>query len=222
MVKVLGKEVGNTGYGLMGLTWRATPPPQEQSFKAMKAALAAGSFNWNGGELYGTPQYNSLHLLNAYFTKYHEDADKVLLCIKGAIDPDKHQPDGSEAGIKRSIDNCLKLLDGKKRLDLFEPARVDPNVPIEETVKYINEYVKAGKIGGISLSEVSANTIRRAAKVAKISAVEVEFSMFSTDILANGIAEACAEHDIPIIAYSPIGRGFLVRICAHINSIVTF
>jgi len=101
------------------------------------------------------------------------------------------------------------MLDGKKFLDLFECARLDPNVPPEQTVATIYEYVKAGKIGGVSLSEVNAVTIRKAATVAKISAVEVEFSLFSTDILTNGVAKACAELDIPIIAYSPIGRGFL-------------
>jgi len=176
----------------------------------MRAALTAGANSWNGGELYGTPERNSLHLLNEYFTKYPEDAEKVVLSIKGGLKPGEMAPDGSEANVKRSIDECLKVLDGKKFLDLFECARVDPKTPIETTIAAINKYVEAGKIGGISLSEVSAESIRRAAKVAKISAVEVEFSLWSTDILNNGIAEACAELDIPIIAYSPIGRGFLV------------
>lgn len=72
-----------------------------------------------------------------------------------------------------------------------------------------NEYVKAGKLGGISLSECSEDTIRRAAKEVTVSAVEVEFSLWSTEILENGVAKACAELDIPIVAYSPLGRGFL-------------
>lgn len=83
-------------------------------------------------------------------------------------------------------------------------------MPYEETIGYIAEYVKAGKVGGISLSEVTADLIRRAAAVHKISAVEVEFSLFCTDILDNGVAKACAELNIPIVAYSPLGRGFLV------------
>ena len=76
----------------------------------------------------------------------------------------------------------------------------------------IAEYVKAGKIGGICLSECSADTIRRASKIHKISGVEVEFSLWATEIVDNGVAQACAELDIPIIAYSPLGRGFLVSI----------
>ena len=176
----------------------------------MKTALERGANNWNGGELYGTPERNSLHLLNEYFTKYPEDADKVVLSIKGGMVPGQMQVDGSKAGVQRSIDECLRVLDGKKFLDLFECARVDPNIPVEETIAAIAEYVKAGKLGGISLSEVNANTIRRAAKVHKISAVEVELSLWHTEILENGVAQACAELDIPIIAYSPLGRGFLV------------
>lgn len=89
-------------------------------------------------------------------------------------------------------------------------ARVDLDVPIEETIGYIAEYVKAGKLGGISLSEVSAESIRKAHAVHPISAVEVEFSLWVTEILENGIAATCAELGIPLIAYSPLGRGFLV------------
>jgi len=212
MPTVTGKSVGPIGYGLMGLTFKATPPPQDQAFAAMKASLESGANAWNGGEIYGSIERNSLHLLNEYFTKYPEDADKVVLSIKGGCTPGgiiSGRLDGSPENTRRSIDECLRVLDGKKFLDLFECARVDPTVPIEVTLGAIDEYVKAGKIGGISLSEVSAATIRKAAKFTKISAVEVELSLWSADVLDNGIADACAEFDIPIFAYSPIGRGFL-------------
>jgi pyridoxine 4-dehydrogenase len=193
----------------------ATVQSDERSFATLKAALAVGANCWNGGEIYGSAERNSLHLLNAYFTKYPEDADKVVLSIKGGYTPGGlvtpgAKPNGTPEGVKRSIDECLKVLDGKKFLDIFEYARVDPNVPVETTLAAVNEYVKAGKIGGISLSEIGEKTIRRAAKVVKVVAVEVEFSLFATEILTNGVAAACAEFNIPIIAYSPIGRGFLV------------
>ncbi|KAL5114675.1 hypothetical protein ACEQ8H_007408 [Pleosporales sp. CAS-2024a] len=209
MPKLVGKDVGEVGFGLMGMTWRQNPPPASQSIEAMKTALRHGSNNWNGGEFYGTPERNSLHLLNEYFTKYPEDADKVVLSIKGGGVPGSPEPDGSKKNIERSINECLRLLDGKKFLDLFECARVDPATPIEETTKAIAEFVKAGKVGGISLSEVSAESIRRAHAVHPIAAVEVEFSLYVTDILENGIASTCAELEIPIIAYSPMSRGFL-------------
>lgn len=214
-----GHKIHDTGFGLMGMTWRADPPSQEQSFSAMKAALANGSNFWNGGEIYGNPQRNSLHLLNEYFTKYPGDANKVVISIKGGLKPGEMAPDGSPENTRRSIEECLKVLDGKKKLDLWESARVDPNTPIEITIREADKFVQDGQLGGISLSECSANTIRRAAKVAKISAVEVEFSLWSTDILDNGIAKACAELDIPIVAYSPLGRGFLTGQVKSLNDI---
>lgn len=150
-------------------------------------------------QLYGTNEFNSLHLLEEYFTKYPEDAEKVVLSIKGGLV--NMVPDGTPEGVRRSMDNCLKLLNGKKSLDIFEYARVDPKVPIETTLKTLEEeYVKTGKLGGIGLSEVSAATIERAAKVTKIAAVEVELSLWATDIFQNGIAETCAKHGIPIVA----------------------
>lgn len=176
----------------------------------MRAALSSGCTNWNGGQFYGTPEHNSLHLLNAYFTKYPEDADKVVISIKGGLDTSTGKMDGTKAGVQKTIDNCLEVLDGKKFLDLFEFGRVDLNVPIEETVGYMAEYVKAGKLGGISLTEVGSASIRKAHAVHPIAAVEVEFSLYATEILENGVAATCAELGIPIVAYSPMGRGFLV------------
>jgi len=174
----------------------------------MRASLKAGCNFWNAGEFYGTPELNSLTLLEKYFTKYPEDADKIVLSIKGGLGPNL-APDGSPGGVRRSIDNCLKLLKGKKSIDIFECARVDPKTPIETSLRAMEEYVKTGKIGGIALSEVSASTIERAAKVTKISAVEVEFSLWATAPLTNGIMASCAKHNIPLVAYSPIGRGML-------------
>jgi len=194
-------------------------------YRHLAIHIAGTDCIFKAGEFYGTPEYNSLQLLNKYFTKYPEDASKIVLSIKGGLKLDHSGPDGSPEGIKRSIDNCLKLLDGKKSIDIFEPARVDPKTPIETTVKAIDEYVKAGKVGGIALSECSAETVQRASKVAKIVAVEVELSLWSLDILNNGVAAACAEHNILVVAcvyfpilfdylltrerYSPIGRGML-------------
>ncbi|KAL5315796.1 hypothetical protein ACEPPN_016667 [Leptodophora sp. 'Broadleaf-Isolate-01'] len=207
MPQILGKEVGPIGYGLMGFTWRPTPVPEEQAFAAMKASLAVGCNFWNAGEFYGTPEYNSLHLLNRYFTKYPEDAPKVVLSIKGGLKG--RALDGSPENIKNSIENCLRILDGAKSIDIFECARVDPNTPIEITLKALKEHVEIGNIGGIGLSEVSAATIRRAVKVTNIVAVEAELSLWSLDILSNGVTQACAEFHIPVVGYSPIGHGML-------------
>lgn len=144
------------------MTWNSQPPTQETCFETLNKTLELGANFWNGGELYGTPDHNSLHLLNAYFTEYPENAEKVVLSIKGGLKPGQFIVDGSEENIRRSVDETLRLLDGKKKLDIFECARQDPKFPVEHTVQVLAEYVKAGKLGGIGLSEVDAETIRRA------------------------------------------------------------
>ncbi|GAW17667.1 hypothetical protein ANO14919_071270 [Xylariales sp. No.14919] len=210
MPSINGKEVGPIGFGLMGFTWRASPCSQEQAFETMRTALKNGSNFWNGGEFYGPPEYNSLVLLERYFEKYPEDADKVVISIKGGLNNETHQIDASPENTRRTLDDCIAQLKGRKKLDLFEFGRRDPKVPLEETFKLIQEeYINTGKLGGISLSEVRAETIHEAAKYTKVAAVELELSLFSTDILENGVAAACAQYDIPIVAYSPIGRGML-------------
>ena len=162
----------------------------------------------SGGEFYGTPEANSLQLLNRYFTKYPEDADKVVLSIKGGLAPDM-TPAGDPERLRKSVENCVKLLGGTKKIDMFECARVDTTVGIESSTRTLGELVKEGLIGGVSLSEVSAESVHRAVKVHPIVAVELEVSLWEDNILKNGVAEACAEHSIPIVAYSPIGKGFL-------------
>lgn len=178
MVQIMGKEVGPTGFGLMGFTWRANPCSQEQAFEAMREAIKLGKVFWNGGEFYGPPEYNSLVLLERYFEKYPEDADKVVLSIKGGMDSTASKPDGTPEGTRRSIDNCLRQLNGRKKLDIFEFARRDQNIDMKISFDTIQkEYIDTGKVGGISLSEVRAETIHEAVKVAKIVACEVELSL---------------------------------------------
>jgi pyridoxine 4-dehydrogenase len=192
-----------------GLARPPVPLPYDEAIKVMKAALERGANLWNGAEHYGPPTANSLHLLNHYFTIYPEDKDKVIITMKGDFSTNPPRAHTSPAGIRKSVNNCLAVLDDKVFLDIFTPGRIDPNIPIEETVGVLAEYIKAGKIGGYGLSECSAQSIRRAHAVHPLSMIEIELSLFSTDILTNGVAEACSELNIPIIAYSPLSRGFL-------------
>lgn len=124
-------------------------------------------------------------------------------------------PDGSAENIKRCIDECLRVLDGKVKLSVWQPARVDPNVPIEECMKVIHEYQQKGLVGGASLSEPSAESIRRAAKIMKVEFVETEFGLFETTIMKNGVLDACKELSIPIIAHGVLGQGILVGLIAY-------
>ncbi|SPJ90360.1 probable pyridoxine 4-dehydrogenase [Fusarium torulosum] len=219
MPELAGREVGPRGYGLLNMTWRQDPIPHVQAFEALRAAIDSNMTFWNGGDFYGTPEINSITLLAAYFERYPEDADKVVLSIKGGLGPDM-QPDGSPEYIRQSLDSTLAQLKGKKKLDIFECARRDPKVPLETTFGVIEkEYVQTGKLGGICLSEVSAATIHEAVKITKIVGVEVELSLFSTDVLTNGVSEACAKYGIPLIAYSPLGRGLLTGQIKSIDDI---
>ncbi|KAI1454254.1 Aldo/keto reductase [Annulohypoxylon moriforme] len=205
---ICGKPVGPVGFGMLGLTKPWAPVEYPIAIKVMKAALDNGSTLWNGGIHYGTPEANSLHLLKYYFEKYPEDANKVILSIKGGFSF-QGGPDGSPEGIRASVEDAVKVLGGTKTIDIYECARVDPKVPIETTIKALAELVKEGKIGGIGLSEVGASTIRKAHAVHPISAVEIEMSLFTPDPLHNGVSDACHELGIPIAAYCPVSRGWL-------------
>lgn len=167
----------------------------------MRTAVELGCTVWNGGLFYGNPESNSLTLLRKYFEKYPEDASKVQINIKGCIAPGRMEPDGSREGVFRDVQKAIELLPPEiKKIDMFEPARVDKKVPLKETLDALKECQERGWIGGIALSEAGAGTIREASKIVKISAVEYEVGLFTTDALTNGVAEACAELDIPIHA----------------------
>lgn len=126
----------------------------------MDAALEAGSNFWNGGEFYGPDEANSLQLLRDYFRARPGTADKVLLSIKGGFNLKEHKLDGSAAGLRKSVENCVSILEGTKKIDIFEIGRIDKSVTLEETFGTLKELVAEGKIGAVSLSEVNANTIR--------------------------------------------------------------
>lgn len=201
MPNILGHEVGPIGYGLMSLTLGAPAnlPSEEQAFEALRTAADLGCLVWNGGEFYGPPSSNSLVLLNRFFTKYPEYADKVVLNIKGSMRPN-WIPDCTPEFIQQSVYNCVGQLDGKIRIHMYECARRDTKVPLETQIDTLKKLVEEGKIDSIALSEVNANTIREAAKLVEISAVEIELSIWNTAPLDNGILEACADLDIPILA----------------------
>lgn len=132
------------------------------------------------------------------------------MSLKGAYDAATFTPDCSPEGIRSSIDEALTVLDGCKPIDLFECARVDPKIPIETTVQTLSELITEGKIGSYGLSEVSCATIRRAHAVHPPAAVEIELSRFSRHVLQpGGVAETCRELEIPLVAYSPLDRGWL-------------
>ncbi|KJR87238.1 pyridoxine 4-dehydrogenase [Sporothrix schenckii 1099-18] len=216
MPQLAGKQVGPIGYGLMGLTRPDSPLSDDEKIAAMRAALDAGANFWNGGEFYGPESANSLVLLEKYFAKYPDDADRVVLSIKGGMDkPNTFKPDSGRANVRRSVLDSAAQLQGRKVMDLFEVGRHDRVTPWPTTVAAFQELIQEGAFRAISLSEVTADSVHAAVAAAAdvgappIAACEEELSLLTADILTDGVAAACAQHNIPIIAYSPVGRGLL-------------
>lgn len=222
MPQIVGKEIGPIAFGMMG-TYRTTlllsltsptntPPPGltfpgqqplDSNIAAMRTALASNTNFFNAGTFYGPPTYNSLTVLTAYLKAHPDDASKIVLSVKGGFDIPSRRGVGSPELLKPEIDGVLAQLAevGVKKIDVFECARVDPDVPIETTLKWLDEeYVQKGLVGGIALSEVSAETIRKASKVVKIVGVENEASLWETGWMKNGVAEVCAELGVPLLA----------------------
>ncbi|KAI7941931.1 hypothetical protein MJO28_011958 [Puccinia striiformis f. sp. tritici] len=209
--------VSPIGYGLMRLTWAPNGTPDEKAFETILAFLNGGGKFLDSGEFYGNGPdriYANLELLARFFDAYPEWAEegKVFLSVKGGINLDggkMNGPDGSMEALRKSVHNINQKLGGKKKMDLFQMARVDVKVPIEDVMKTYKILIKEGKFKHVGLSEVSAETIRRAHTVHPISAVEVEYSPWLLDIEHNGILSTCEELRIPIVAYSPLGLGLL-------------
>lgn len=127
----------------------------------------------NSGEFYGTPEPTlNLQLLARFFNAHPEYVDKTYVSVKGGLVNMK--PDASEENLRKSVTNINSLLGGKKKMDLFEMARVDKSRSIEDAMQVLAKLQQEGHFKDIGLSEVSAETIRRAHKVAKVAAVEVE------------------------------------------------
>jgi len=164
----------------------------------------------NSGEFYGTnPRTANLELLARFFDKYPTYTDKVFLSVKGGTGPADIDPDSSPENIRRSVDTVLKALRGTKKIDLFECARVDSRVAIEDNIATLANLVKEGKFDHIGMSECAAATLRRGNAVHPIAAVEIEVSPWSYSEETQKVIATAKELHITVIAYSPLGRGFL-------------
>ncbi|KAM0749981.1 Aldo/keto reductase [Meredithblackwellia eburnea MCA 4105] len=210
-----GVKVGAVGYGCMGLRVKQPPPPDDQAFACFTKSIDSGATLFNSASFYGRGDpLESLKQLNRFFVASPEYKDRIFLTVKGAFIGMPHfKPDCSDEGLLASvteINNTLLGEDGQgRKMDLFAPARVDKTRPIEETMKTLVKLRDEGHFKYIGLSECSAETLRRAAAVTTITSVEVEYSPWSLNIETNGVLEACKELGVAVIAYSPLGRGFL-------------
>ncbi|POY72501.1 hypothetical protein BMF94_4327 [Rhodotorula taiwanensis] len=208
-VQFAGQSVGKIATGLMRLTWAPKQTPDEQAFELMRVAIKEGATFFNSGVFYGNPPDSTSNLqLISRFCEAHPDLkDKFVLSVKGGITAE-FAPNGTIEFLREEVEKINRILKHRK-MDMYEVARLDTKTGIETVMKNLLTLRDEGHFKYISLSEVAAATIRKAASVGPVSCVEVEYSPFTTDIERNGVLDACKELNIPIAAYSPLGAGFL-------------
>ena len=200
------------GYGLMSLTWRAKPVPLEQAVATMGTVMKTippeSHIMFNVGEFYGEPLQNLKYCQTYLDSLSKEERARIYVSVKGGVDLKTFAPRGSRADVRKSLDHCLSVM---PYIDIFEVARLD-EAHWEETFEtIIEDYIKKGKVGAYSLSEVTKEQIQKIYEKfgEYVVAAELELSMFSQNILQNGTAEYCNKIGLPIICYSPLGRGLL-------------
>jgi aryl-alcohol dehydrogenase-like predicted oxidoreductase len=202
-----GPQVSALGLGCMGMSFAYGPTDDEESLRVLHRYLELGGNFLDTAEIYGP--YKNEELVGRFLREVSRD--KVIVATKfgfrigsGGI----RSVDSSPENIRRACDGSLKRL-GVDTIDLYYQHRVDPQVPIEETVGAMAELVSAGKVRMIGLSEAGPETLRRAVKVHPIAAVQSEYSLWSREVESNGVLATCRELGITFVSYSPLGRGFL-------------
>jgi aryl-alcohol dehydrogenase-like predicted oxidoreductase len=172
----------------------------EESISVIHRALELGVTMLDTAEVYG-PHTNEVLVGKAIAG----NRDAYVVATKFGIT--MSGTDGSPENVRRSVEGSLQRL-GIQTIDLYYLHRMDPNTPIETTVKAMAELVKEGKVRYLGLSEVSPKDLRRAHAVHPITAVQLEWSLWTRDVEAE-LVPTCRELGIGIVAYSPLGRGFL-------------
>jgi aryl-alcohol dehydrogenase-like predicted oxidoreductase len=202
-----GPAVSAIGLGCMGMSDLYGPTDRDEGIATIHAALDAGITLLDTGDFYGMGA-NELLIRDALATR---NRDEVLISVKFGA---QRGPDGAwlgydarPAAVKTALAYTLKRLD-TDHIDVYRPARVDPNVPIEETVGAIKEMIDAGYVRHLGLSEVGADTLRRAHAVHPVADLQIEYSLISRNI-EDEILPTARELGIAVTAYGVLSRGLI-------------
>ncbi|KAK0234639.1 NADP-dependent oxidoreductase domain-containing protein [Armillaria nabsnona] len=207
---VLQRKIGNTsvpviGFGAMGISaGYGSIEPDEERFRVLDAAFEAGCTFWDTADVY----LDSEDLIGKWFKRNPRKRESIFLATKFGITMQGTR--GDPEYVKEQCYTSLKRL-GVDYIDLYYQHRVDPNTPIETTVKAMAELVKEGKVKYLGLSDCTASGLRRAHAIHPISALQIEYSPFILDVENPPLEliQTARELGVKIVAYSPLGRGLL-------------
>lgn len=208
------EELSALGLGCMGMSFAYGPADEKESLATLEKALDLGINFWDTADMYGNGANEEL--ISKVLVP---NRDKIFIATKfgfrfkdGIAGPSSASGtyfDGSPAWMKVAVEQSLKRLK-IDTIDLYYAHRVDPNIPIEETVGAMADLVKEGKVRYLGLSEVSANSLRKAHAIHPISAVQSEYSLLTRDV-ENGILKTTRELGISLVPYSPLARGLVTN-----------
>ncbi len=200
-------QVSTLGLGCMGMSYAYGPADEDEAMRVLRRYVELGGNFLDTAEVYG-PHKNE-ELLGRFLREVPRD--KIVVATKFGFrfaEGKLRGVDSSPENVRQACEGSLRRL-GVETIDLYYQHRVDPAVPIEETVGAMAELVKAGKVRALGLSEAAPETLRRAAAVHPIAALQSEYSLWTRDVESNGVLATCRELQIGFVPYSPLGRGFL-------------